>query len=115
MDNKKNDTYYAEKAIEQIDIIEKYINGKSYEEFLNDGQLIDAVMFRLVQMIENIKNIPSEFKNNNPQIPWGKIMGFRNGIVHEYGKTDYTIVYEVATKNLFPLRDVLVKTKWFNP
>ena len=54
-------------------------------------------------------------KNNNPQIPWGKIMGFRNGIVHEYGKTDYTIVYEVATKNLFPLRDVLVKTKWFNP
>ena len=32
MDNKKNDTYYAEKAIEQIDIIEKYINGKSYEE-----------------------------------------------------------------------------------
>ena len=42
-------------------------------------------------------------------------MGFRNGIVHEYGKTDYTIVYEVTTKNLFPLRDVLVKTKWFNP
>ena len=27
-------------------------------------------------------------------------MGFRNGIVHEYGKTDYTIVYETVTQDL---------------
>ena len=66
-------------------------------------------MFRLVQMIENIKNISLEFKNDNPQIPWGKIMGFRNGIVHEYGKTDYTIVYEVVTNNLSQLKDILKK------
>ena len=109
MDNKKNDVYYAEKAIEQIDIINNYIDKKTYDEFLSDNQLIDAVMFRLVQMIENIKNISLEFKNDNPQIPWGKIMGFRNGIVHEYGKTDYTIVYEVVTNNLSQLKDVLKK------
>ena len=64
-------------------------------------------MFRLVQMIENIRKISTDFKTNNPQIPWGKIMGFRNGIVHEYGKTDYTIVYEVITDNLNPLKEVL--------
>lgn len=48
MDNRKNDLYFAEKAIEQIDIIEKYMGKKTYEEFLSDNQLIDAVMFRLV-------------------------------------------------------------------
>ena len=109
MDNRKNDLYYVEKTIEQIDIINRYINNKTYEEFLSDNQLIDAVMFRLVQMIENVKNISLEFKNDNPHIPRGKIMGFRNGIVHEYGKTDYTIVYEVVTKNLSSLKDVLEK------
>ena len=36
-------------------------------------------------------------------------MGFRNGIVHEYGKTDYTIVYEIITDGLDQLEDVLHK------
>ena len=89
MDNKKDDKYYAQKAIENISTIQRYISGKSYEEFLSDEELIDAVMFRLIQTIENIKNIGAAFKENNPQIPWGDIIGFRNGIVHEYGKTDF--------------------------
>ena len=72
MDNKKNDKYYAEKAIESINAITKYINGKSYEEFLSDCELIDAIMFRIVQMIENAKNLSVNFKENNPQIPWGR-------------------------------------------
>ena len=107
MDNRKNDKYFADKAIEQITIVEKYIGSKSYEEFISDETLIDAIMFRLIQMIENIKNISIEFKMANQKIPWNKVIGFRNGIVHEYGKTDYTIVYEVITKDLKPLKEVL--------
>ena len=71
MDNKKDDKYYAQKAIENISTIQRYISGKSYEELLSDEELIDAVMFRLIQTIENIKNIGAAFKENNPQIPWG--------------------------------------------
>ena len=107
MDNKKDDLYYAEAAIEQIDIIRDYIGNMSYEEFVNDMKSVDAVMFRLVQMVENVKNISPEFKEKNPYIPWGKIIGFRNGIVHDYQKTDYSIVYEVAVENLLPLKNVL--------
>ena len=107
MDNLKNDKYYAEKSVEQIDIINNYVSSKTYKDFISNNQLVDAVMFRLVQMIENIRKISTDFKTNNPQIPWGKIIGFRNGIVHEYGKTDYTIVYEVITENLNQLKEVL--------
>ena len=106
MDNHKNDKYYAEKAIESIDIIDKYINGISYEQFVSDTELNDAIMFRLVQLIENVKNISIEFKSSNPQIPWGDIIGFRNGIVHEYGKTDYSFVYQVITKDLDELKEL---------
>lgn len=111
MDSKKNDKYYAEKAVEQIDIINKYIDSKKYDEFISNDQLVDAILFRLVQLVENIKNLSIEVKENNPQIPWGKIMGFRNGIVHEYGKTDYTIVYEVVTNNLVQLKETLQSIK----
>lgn len=66
-------------------------------------------MFRLIQLIENIKGISKEFKNSHPLVPWGQIMVFRNGIVHEYGKTDYTIVYGIITDGLDQLEDVLHK------
>ena len=62
-------------------------------------------MFRLIQLIENIKKLSNNFKEQNNEIPWGKIIGFRNGIVHEYGKTDFTIVYETVTNDL----DQLIK------
>lgn len=109
MDNIKDDGYYAKKIIENIDAIEKYVDGISYQQFINDGELIDAVMFRFVQLIENIGNISKEFKDKNSQIPWGKIMGFRNGIVHEYGKTDFTIVYETAVQDLKDLKSIFNK------
>ena len=106
MDNKKNDFYYFSKIIEDINTIKKYLNNASYEQFLSDNQLIDAIMFRLIQLVENTKNISPEFKNEHSEIKWGEIIGFRNGIVHEYGKTDYTTVYDVITKDLDVLKEL---------
>ena len=106
MDNLKNDRYYVSKANENIQAIQRYIGHKTYEEFISDEELIDASMFRLVQLIENIKNLSDEFKRKNDYVPWGKIMGFRNGIVHDYGKTDYTIVYEIVTQDLNELLSI---------
>lgn len=106
MDSIKNDKYYFQKAMNDINAIEKYFDNKAYDEFIADSMLIDAIMFRLVQLVVSIKKISLEFKNNHPNIEWGNIMGFRNGIVHEYGETDYTIVYEVVSKDLFELKDL---------
>ena len=107
MDNVKNDKYYAAKAIADIDTIKRYLADKSYDEFVSNEQLIDSIMFRLIQIVENIKNITQEFKESHSNIPWGKIIGFRNGIVHEYGKTDYSIVYEVITQDIEVLKELL--------
>lgn len=109
MDNIKNDSYYIEKTIENIDAIIKYTNSTTYDEFVDNEIMIDAVMFRLVQMVENIKNISNEYKHIHSNILWGQIIGFRNGIVHDYGKTDYKIVYEIINSDIYELRDVLIK------
>ena len=109
MDNVKDDKYYFKKAVEEIEIIERYVADKTYSEFMADEKLIDAVMFRLVQLIENVKKISQSFKNSHPSIEWGNIVGFRNGIVHHYGKTDYSIVYEVASHDLSELKEVFIQ------
>ena len=102
----KPDTYYMEKALSEIEAIIQYTNGLSFEEFMSDIKTIDATMFRLQQMIEHIKEISANFKEKHSEIPWVDIVGFRNRIVHEYGKTDYTTVYEIITVNIFQLKEL---------
>lgn len=107
MNNVKNDKYYIEKVIDNIDVIIEYTANKSYEEFSSDDFLIDATLFRLIQMIENLNHISIEFQENHPNISWKQIVGFRNNIVHDYGKTDYTVVYEIISSDIYQLREEL--------
>ena len=102
----KNDAYYMEKALVEIEIIIRYTEGLSCEEFMSDGRNIDATIFRLEQMIEHIKHLSEDFQQNHNYIPWGDIIGFRNGLVHEYGETDYTTVYEVVSKDIYELKEL---------
>ena len=107
MDNIKGDKYYIEKVIENIDVIIEYTSNKTYDEFISNGFLIDATMFRLVQMVENLNQISEEYKNQHSKIAWKQIIGLRNKIVHEYGKTDYTVVYEIISSDIYLLKEEL--------
>lgn len=102
----KNDKYYMEKALVEIDAIIRYSNNMSYDEFMQNEQTIDSVLFRLIQLIENIKDISTAYKLEHNEIPWGDIIGFRNGIVHEYGQTNYTTVYEIISRDIYQLKEL---------
>lgn len=110
MDNIKDDRYYIIKVIENIDAVVSYTRDLSYIDFVNNYIVIDAVMFRLIQMAENISHISNYYKMLHTEIRWGQIIGFRNGIVHNYGSVDYSIVYEIISKDIIDLRKVLSQT-----
>lgn len=102
----KNDKYYMEKALVEIDAIIRYSKNMPYGEFMQNEQTIDSVLFRLIQLIENIKDISNAYKLEHNEIPWGDIIGFRNGIVHEYGQTNYTTVYEIISRDIYQLKEL---------
>ena len=106
MDNIKTDAYYIAKALQNIEMIIQYTENLNFDDFSTDEKLIDAVMFRLVQMVENINRISKEYKEGHAEIKWGKIVGFRNGIVHEYDYTNYSIVYEIIQKDILELKQL---------
>lgn len=108
MDNIKSDKYYIEKVKENIDVIIGYTANKSYDEFVSDDFLIDATMFRLIQMIENLNQISDEYRQEHSKIAWKQIIGFRNKIVHDYGKTDYSVVYEIISSDIYQLKEELI-------
>ncbi|MCF0117240.1 MAG: DUF86 domain-containing protein [Bacilli bacterium] len=100
MDNIKDDAYYVSKTIDEILIIKEYVKDLSIDDLNNNNLLMDAIMFRLIQMAEHMSHLSLQFRNTHSCIQWGLISGFRNGIVHNYGKTDNNIVIQIINNDL---------------
>ncbi len=70
-----------------------------------------ATMHLIQIMGEAARKISSESKKTHPQIPWSKIIGMRNRLVHEYFRVEIEIVWEVVDQDipaLIPLIEPLV-------
>ncbi len=93
--------------LDAIAAIETY-TVTSYNAFLEDEKTQDAIMFNLIIMGEAANNIPREFQEKHPEIPWPSIIGTRNVIVHGYDQVKLQIVWDIIQKNLHPLKTALL-------
>ncbi len=79
---------YAVQAIQ-------FKDDMTFEEFSNDLKTISACVFSLSQIGELVSRLDVEFVEANSQIPWRKIKGMRNRIVHDYEGIQLNIVWDV--------------------
>jgi uncharacterized protein with HEPN domain len=99
---KKNRTYrmYLEDMNVAMERIAEYIHGYSFMKFKQDYKTVDAVIRNFEVIGEASKNLPEEFKNNHPEIPWDEMYLLRNKVSHEYFGIDYEIIWDVAINYL---------------
>ncbi len=100
MDNTKNDRYYLDKIITDLEFVVAHTAGKTKAEIAADELLIDSIMFRIIQIAENNNKLSDGFKKEYNRVPWLAIKGMRNIIVHDYGYVDLTIVYDTVTNGI---------------
>jgi len=81
---KKDVRVYIDDVLECIDKVGGYTEGVSEEEFYENTQIQDAVIRRLEIVGEAIKNIPVDFREQYPDIPWRKIAGMWDVLIHGY-------------------------------
>lgn len=96
------------KIVEYIDKVEKYCEGKTYEQFSSDSQLAEACVFNLSQMGELVNRLDDIFVEEHATIPWHQIRGLRNRIVHDYEGVNLRLVWEIIESDLPELRDELL-------
>jgi uncharacterized protein with HEPN domain len=87
----------------------EYTNGLSFDDFMADSKTVDAVARNFEIVGEAATRLPSEFKVKNDSIPWRKISGLRNRIIHDYFGIDYEVVWNIRTSFLPELIDKLEK------
>lgn len=80
--------------------IKNRIKDLSYEAFIDDLTLVDATLYKLTVIGEAIRAMDDSFRAAHPDLPWKSIVGLRNILVHQYEDVDYSIVWDVITKEL---------------
>jgi uncharacterized protein with HEPN domain len=89
--------------------IQNFTEGMTLESFLDDPRTIRAVAFEFTTMGEATRAIPQEIQKQHPEVPWGKMQGIRNVLVHEYFRLDEEILWKAAQEDIPPLIVVLEK------
>ena len=89
--------------------IEKYTKNLSRDDFIKNSMVADAVVRNLEIIGEASKNISAEVQKNLPHIPWKKLSGIRNRIVHEYFGVDLSIIWFIIENELAQLKQTISK------
>ena len=72
-----------------------YTDGLDEAAFIANGLTYDATM-RNIQLIgESATHIPSEVREEHPDIPWSAIIGTRNRLVHGYRQVHQAVLWSI--------------------
>lgn len=77
-------------------LIQKFIAGSDPEAFATDELRQSAVLHQLLVIGEAVKRLSTEIRNANPEIPWGKMAGMRDRLIHAYDTVDLEAVWATA-------------------
>ena len=83
--------------------IRDFTQGMSMDDFLDDPRTVRAIAFEFTTIGEAARVMPVEIQDRYPDVPWGKMQGIRNVLVHEYFRLDEEILWKATQEDIPPL------------
>jgi uncharacterized protein with HEPN domain len=105
---KREYKFFINDIIQSIEIIEMYARGLTFGDFEKSLEKQDAITRRLEIIGEAVKNIPHDIRIQFPQIPWKKISGLRDVMIHNYFGVSSERIWKILSQDLPEL-----KLKWY--
>jgi uncharacterized protein with HEPN domain len=85
--------------LEAIAAIDRYRNRD--RRVFEQDEMLQVWFLRHLQIIgEAVRGLPEEIRNLAPDIPWRKIIGMRNILVHSYFAIDLDVVWDAVQQDI---------------
>jgi uncharacterized protein with HEPN domain len=89
--------------IESIEKIFEYTKGyEDADQFYQNSRDFDAVLMNFIIVGEMVNRLSEKFLEDQRQINWSKIRGFRNIVAHDYFGIDAEEVWDIIQNHLPP-------------
>ncbi len=78
----------------------EFAAGMTFDAFVNDRKTCFAAIRAFEIIGEAVKRVPASIRNADAQIPWRDLAGFRDKLIHDYGRIDLEIVWKSIEDDL---------------
>ena len=93
--------------LDAIERIETYTDGMDKAAFEADQRTFDAVLMNLALIGEAAAGLPEGVARKYSDIPWPRMRGLGNLIIHDYAAVKKDTIWETVTINLRELTPAL--------
>jgi len=108
--SKRDPKLFIQDMIEAIEKIERYTSSmETLDDFAKNEMVVDAVLRNLEIIGEAAKYIPKDLRSKYSEIPWKRVVGLRNVVIHSYFAVDPEVIWVIVEKQLPELKEVLLK------
>lgn len=98
---------YLQDMIDSINDIDAFTKNMDFESFTKDRKTINAVIRSIEVIGEAAKNIPQSVRNKHTSIPWKKMVGMRDKMIHEYFGVDMEILWKTIKEDIPSLKPLV--------
>ena len=100
---------YLDDIVNAMDDVDDFTKDMTFDNFNEDKKTINAVIRSFEVIGEAAKNVPDNIKEQYTDIPWKRMAGMRDKLIHEYFGVDLEIIWAVIKDELPPIRPKIKK------
>jgi uncharacterized protein with HEPN domain len=100
------DALYLQHVLDAVGKVERYV-AVGHAEFMAVSHWQDAVIRQLEIIGEAVKRISPDTLGRRPDIPWRRVSGLRDFLIHEYMGVDLEAIWQVTQSNVPELRQAV--------
>lgn len=100
------DQSYVLDILKAMQLIQEFIKDTDKSAFERDLKTQSAVIRQLEIIGEATKRLSDEFRDKHPDIPWRKMAGMRDILIHAY---DHVDVQEVWNASMITIPELIPK------